>query len=108
MKNPETIITNRIVSTLQGFGCLVFKIHGSQYQAAGLPDLLVHRGGMTVWMEVKTPTGKLRPVQEARITQIRRYGIPVAVVRSPEEALEFASNHLPTGGSQCTHSNGST
>lgn len=98
MKNPETILTNRIVSTLEGFGCLVFKIHGSQYQAAGLPDLLVHRGGVTCWMEVKTRDGRLRKVQECRIAQIRRYGIPVAVVRSVEEALEFASDHLPTAG----------
>jgi Holliday junction resolvase len=98
MKNPETILTNRIVSTLEGFGCLVFKIHGSQYQAAGLPDLLIHRGSKTVWIEVKTQTGRLRPVQEARISQIRRYGVPVAVCRSVEAALEFVSDHLPTAG----------
>ena len=98
MKNPETLITQRIVRELEAFGALVFKLHGSQYQAAGLPDLLVHRGGMTIWMEVKTATGRLRKIQEARITQIRRYGIPVAVVRSPEEALEFLSEHCPTGG----------
>jgi len=98
MVNPETVLTRRIVRELEAFGALVFKICGSQYQAAGLPDLLVHRGGMTVWMEVKTATGRLRKIQEARITQIRRYGIPVAVVRSPEEALEFLSNHCPTGG----------
>jgi len=98
MKNPESIITQRIVRELEAFGALVFKIHGSQYQAAGLPDLLVHRGGRTVWMEVKTATGRLRRIQEARIAQIRRFGIPVAVVRSPEEALEFLSEHCPTGG----------
>ena len=98
MKNPETTLTAKIVSTLESYGALVYKIHGSQYQAAGLPDLLVHRGGMTVWMEVKTPTGELRKIQVARIAQIRRYGVPVAVVRSPEEALEFLSDHCPTGG----------
>ena len=97
MKNPETILTQRIVRELEAFGALVFKIHGSQYQVAGLPDLLVHRGGMTVWMEVKTESGRLRRIQEARIAQIRRFGVPVAVVRSPEEALEFLSDHCPTG-----------
>ena len=98
MKNPETALTAKIVRTLESYGALVYKIHGSQYQAAGLPDLLVHRGGMTVWMEVKTPTGELRKIQVARIAQIRRYGVPVAVVRSSEEALEFLSDHCPTAG----------
>lgn len=96
MVNPETTLTRKIVAALESYGALVFKIHGSQYQAAGLPDLLVHRGGMTIWMEVKTPTGELRRVQETRIAQIRRYGIPVAVVRSVDEAVEFLSDHCPT------------
>ena len=96
-KNPESVLTARIVRELEAAGALVFKLHGSQYQAAGLPDLLVHKGGMTVWMEVKTASGRLRRMQEARIAQIRRHGVPVAVVRSPEEALEFLSDHCPTG-----------
>ena len=97
MKNPESILTARIIRELESFGALCYKIHGSQYQVAGLPDLYVARGGMSIWLEVKTQTGRLRKIQEARIAQLKRYGVPVYVVRSPEEALEALSNHCPTG-----------
>lgn len=94
--NPETMLTARITRLLEQFGCWCIKIHGSQYQMAGLPDLLVLRGGRMCWLEVKTPTGKTSRVQDVVIMKIRRYGVPVAVVRTPEEALEFVSDHLPT------------
>lgn len=96
--NPETMLTKRIVALLEQFGCWCVKIHGSQYQMAGLPDLLVMRGGRVAWLEIKTATGKTSRVQDVVIAKIKRYGVPVAVVRTPEEALEFVSDHLPTAG----------
>ena len=96
--NPETALTGKITRLLESFQCWVIKIHGSQYQMAGLPDLLVLRGGRMCWLEVKTPTGRTSRVQDVVIAKIKRYGVPVAVVRSPEEALEFVSDHLPTAG----------
>lgn len=94
--NPETLLTKRMTTLLESFGCWCIKIHGSQYQMAGLPDLMVFRGGHTCFIEVKTPTGKLSRVQEVVHAKMRRYGIPVATCRTPEEALEFVSDHLPT------------
>lgn len=96
--NPETTLTNRITSLLSGFGCWCIKIHGSQYQMAGLPDLMVLRGGRVVFIEVKTPSGRTSKVQDVVIAKIQRYGVPVCVARSPEEALEFVSDHLPGAG----------
>ena len=97
--NPETGLTKKIVSHLQGFGCMCIKFHASGFTIAGVPDLIVIRGGETVWLEIKTPTGKLSKIQEHRHIQMRRYGAKIATVRSPEEALEFVSEHCPANHS---------
>jgi len=97
MVNEETILTRRIVRELEAAGALCYKICGSQYQVAGLPDLYVAKNGVSVWMEIKTPTGRLRRIQEARIAQMRRFGVPVAVIRTPEEAISFLSTHCHEG-----------
>jgi Holliday junction resolvase len=97
MKNPESILTARIVRELEAAGALCYKIHGSQYQVAGLPDLYVAKNGVSVWMEIKTPRGRLQKIQEARIAQMRRFGVPVAVIRTPEEAIDFLLAHCHEG-----------
>lgn len=58
----------------------------------GAPDLLVEvqtpRGAwLAVWLEVKAPSGRLRPEQEAWHAAARARGRHVYVVRSVDEAL---------------------
>lgn len=98
--NPETLLTKKIVSALEGFGCMCIKFHASGYTIAGVPDLIVMRGGVVVWLEIKTPTGSLSKIQEKRHLQMRRYGAKIATVRTPEEALEFVSDHCPKNSSE--------
>ena len=98
--NPESTLTRKIVSYLESFGCLCIKYHASQFTPAGIPDLIVIRGGVTVWLEIKTATGRLSKIQVHRHLQMRRYGSLIATVRSPEEALEFVSQHCPTNAAQ--------
>ena len=97
MVNEETILTRRIVRELEAAGALCYKICGNQYQVAGLPDLYVAKNGVSVWMEIKTPKGRLRKIQEARIAQMQRHGVPVAVIRAPEEAINFLLTHCHEG-----------
>ena len=53
----------------------------------GWPDDLVLLGrGRHVWLEFKTPKGRLRPAQERRIRRLRQLDEPVAVVTSAEAA----------------------
>lgn len=58
----------------------------------GAPDLLVEvqRGSwwVAVWLEVKTPEGRVRPEQRAWHDAARRAGRHVHVVRSVEDALD--------------------
>jgi hypothetical protein len=54
----------------------------------GTPDLLVLVDGRAVGLELKTPVGRLSPVQVACHAAWERMGTPVRVVRSVEEAVQ--------------------
>lgn len=45
--------------------------------------------GRAVYIEVKTPTGKVRPEQENFIEQMRKYHALAGIARSVEDALEI-------------------
>jgi hypothetical protein len=59
---------------------------------AGVPDLLIIRDGLALFIEVKRPGGKVSPVQEVVHLQIRRRGIPVLVVTSLTELQSQLEN----------------
>jgi hypothetical protein len=51
-------------------------------------DLLVGFSGWLVGLEVKGPKGKLTPEQREDFALARDRGLPIFVVRTPEEALK--------------------
>ena len=57
---------------------------------AGLPDRLVFLpAGRLYLVELKTDTGRVRPVQAAMHKRLRQLGFDVRVVRGMEEARAF-------------------
>lgn len=61
----------------------------------GWPDrLIILPNGGVVFVEFKTPRGKLSPLQEHRIGQLREYGQNVYVCRSWQEAVTACEKHL--------------
>lgn len=56
----------------------------------GFSDLFGHRAGdcRAFYLEVKTPTGRVRPEQQRFIAAMRERGAIAGVVRSVEEAVE--------------------
>jgi hypothetical protein len=52
----------------------------------GTPDLLCP--SLALWLEIKTPKGRLSPVQKQWHARAQREGVRVAVVHSLAEALE--------------------
>ena len=44
-----------------------------------MPDILCHRQGETMYIEVKRESGKLSEVQKVRIEQLRNQGIIVKI-----------------------------
>ncbi len=95
--NPETLLTKRIVGAISlkyGEQLYWVKNHGNMYTRKGVPDLTIQIGPVVVWLEVKTPKGKLSEHQAAQLSRINNAGGTGAVVRSVKEALEATEQAL--------------
>lgn len=84
----EATIVRQIMDYLKRSEFWVMKVHGSNYQRAGVPDLLAIKNGQAYWFEVKTPDGKVSRLQEITIEDLRRFGSVADVVRSVEDVKE--------------------
>lgn len=72
-----------------GFRCLKY----SNSAEAGFPDrivLLPHR--TVVWVEMKTATGRVRPIQAKRHEQLRAMGHEVYVLHCKQDVDQFIAN----------------
>ena len=89
---PETLLQRSIQKWLRSKGYWCLKVHGSQYQRAGIPDLLILKNGKAWFIETKIKSNQPSPLQRAVIAEIERVAdVPCFVIRSLEEcALSFA------------------
>ena len=96
MAQPEARLSRRIMDALRLEGYFCFKVHGSEYMLAGLPDIIVCADGRFVGLETKMPEsrGNVSPRQAYVHTQIEHAGGAVKVVCSPQEALDVVSRAL--------------
>jgi len=97
--NDEHSIQNAIRLELSKYGFCVFranvgkvKMQDGRWFDTGLPkgfsDLFAIKDGRVYFLEVKTPTGTVRPEQEKFLAVMRdKYGCVAAVVRSVEDAV---------------------
>lgn len=82
----EANFERRFVDRLEGMGAWVIKLLPS---IAGLPDRMVMLPyGRIVFVELKTNTGRVRPVQTAIHNKMRTLGFDVRVIR-PNQAEAF-------------------
>ena len=84
----EKQLQDKVVSYLRKQGWHCFKV--SDRFRYGTLDLFACRNGVSVWIELKTETGKLSDPQRREIRDLEAQRIPAVVVRSiPEiEALD--------------------
>jgi hypothetical protein len=74
----------------RGALCLKFESPGT----AGVPDrIILLPGGQSVFVEMKSPTGKLSEIQKYRITQFAKLGHTVYVISS-NEGIDALVNFL--------------
>jgi len=79
------------------------KYPGTGLVKAGMPDVLVARNGVTVYIEFKKPgkyfpaTDGLSAAQERCIRKLREAGQKVLVTDSFNEAKEWLDEHCSTG-----------
>ena len=74
----ERSIQKSVINIMSSKGWLVNKIIQSTIN--GWPDLQCHRGGVTIFIEVKRPGGKATPLQRLRHEQLRAEGFKVLVI----------------------------
>lgn len=86
-KQPESKLSTKIMEAWRKRGAFCFKAHGSEFQMAGVPDIVGTYRGISVWCETKMPGNHTSKIQDYRISQIREAGGLVVVARSVEEAL---------------------
>jgi hypothetical protein len=68
------------------------RLHGAGLKA-GMPDAFVFHNGRTIGIELKTPSGKVSPVQFDMFEKLRLAGVPVHVCRSVDEVHEALAAH---------------
>lgn len=81
--SKETSITNTIIRNLKKIPySFVMKIHGSEMQSSGFPDILCAINGKMYAFETKTRAGKLSKQQEIMIKRLRAAGVVADRVES--------------------------
>jgi Holliday junction resolvase len=96
MAQRESRLSRKIMDTLRAKGYFCFKVHGSEFMMAGLPDIVVCAEGLFIGLETKNPESRanVSPRQTYVHEQIRLAGGKAVVVCSAAEALEAISSAL--------------
>jgi len=90
----ESQIQKEIIEALKLHGALVFRLNSGSRQKnvklcpSGTPDILAILPHKTLWIEVKTEKGILRPSQEKMISELIKRGQIVLVARSVDQVIE--------------------
>ena len=82
----EQQIQKTIIDKLTQQGWHVVKI--MKCNKNGTPDLIACKENETVWVEVKKPGGKLSPLQEYTIKEMRAKGLKVIVTESEDLRIQ--------------------
>jgi hypothetical protein len=83
----ETAITRQIKQILFQVGYFPIKIAGGPYQKPGIADLLVCGDGKFIAIEVKKPGGRLSPLQEQFLHDVRAAGGVAFVAYSIDDVV---------------------
>ena len=84
----ESAIQSKVIKELEANGWYVVKL--MQTNKNGIPDLIAHREGRTVYMEIKRPNLRPTPLQDLRHLEIKSHGIMVHTIRSVSDLYLYA------------------
>lgn len=96
MAQRESRLSRKIMDAVRLEGYFCFKVHGSEYMMAGLPDIIVCANGLFIGLETKNPESRsnVSPRQVYVHQQIELAGGKAEVVCSPAEALSVINRAL--------------
>lgn len=93
-KQPEAKLSTNIMKKWRALGVFCYKVHGGEFQMAGIPDISGVVVGQSVWCETKMPGNKTSLVQDVRINQLRKAGAHVVVAYSVADAVQMIDHVL--------------
>lgn len=96
MSQPESKLSRKIMEAVRLEGHFCFKVHGSEFMMAGLPDIIVCARGKFIGLETKMPNDRenVSPRQRLVHSMIENADGVAKVVCSPAEALAFIEEVL--------------
>ena len=83
----EKQIENKLKKEIEKLGGICFKFTSPNND--GVPDRLILINGYTIFVELKAPGKKPRPLQRKQIKRIQRQGIPVYIISTIKEVENF-------------------
>lgn len=86
---PESLIKTQIRTYLQKTGWYVRSIASNQFTRAGNPDYFIIKNGVTIFIEVKSNTGKQTPAQIETGLNIQLHGGNYVVARSVDDIIDY-------------------
>ena len=84
----ESAIQSKVIKELEAHGWYVVKL--MQTNKNGIPDLIAHKEGRTIYMEIKRPNLRPTPLQDLRHLEIKSHGIMVYTIRSVSDLYLYA------------------
>lgn len=94
-KQPEARVSQAIMKEWRKMGVWCMKVHGSEMQMSGVPDIAGVAKGHAVYCETKMPGNKPTLIQWKRIRDLRRAGALVVVAYSVTDAVQMIE-HIDT------------
>lgn len=92
----ETRVEAEFTSQVKRLGGWAIKILPS---VSGLPDrMAIMPGGRVIFVELKAPTGTVKPHQTVVHQRLATLGCPVLVLKNPDEVRAWAEGYV-SGGS---------
>lgn len=91
MAQPEALLSRAIIRSVLARGGYAWKVHGSKFQQAGIPDISIVWHGLSLWVETKMPGNTPSPIQLLIHERIRAAGGHVLVAYSVKEVDEWLS-----------------
>jgi hypothetical protein len=88
-KQPEGKLSLKIIDAWKAMGAWAYKVHGSEYQPSGIPDISGVFLGHSVWCETKMPGNKPSMIQWKQIRDLRRRGALVIVSYTLTDAVQM-------------------
>ena len=98
---PETAVKRAVREHLRGQDYFVYPNTAGMGSHPGVSDLCAVREGVVLWIECKSPTGRLSPKQERFRADVEAHGGTYVVARSVDDLAGITGGCLPLDGARC-------